>query len=404
MMLAYPETRWKVSGLPTRYVFDWKLLSAFSRAAAVVLMLFMGTSIAAAEADLIQESTLLDVEINGKAVKLEAFIVREAGTGAPLPIAIFTHGETPKTEVRARMKASNFRVLARDLARRGWLAVVVLRRGYGTSKVTGAPYKRPRCRNRDYGPSIEAHTDDLEAALKAIARRPDADSTRIVAMGLSAGGMAALNLGTRDVSGLKAVVNFSGGILTTVQGGRKPGPKTCRKADLVKWLSKLGNRQKVPTLWLYAENDKLFSPEFVRQMHAAYSQAGGDAELHQFSSVGKDGHYLLTHVDGVMQWLPAADEFFRKHALSTFDVAPMEAALAKFSLKERERAVAKRYYGRHSEKVLAISPSGSRVVAQFGANSLKEAEAKALDICKDKAGEECRILWRNFEVVSPEQP
>lgn len=374
------------------------------RIVVAVFALAVGSSIATAEADLIEENTLLDVEINGKAAKLEAFIAKEAGTTAPLPIAIFTHGETPKTEVRARMKAVNFRVLARDWARRGWLAVVVLRRGYGMSKVVGTPYKRPQCRNRDYGPSIEAHTDDLEAALKAIARRPGVDSTRILAMGLSAGGMAALNLGTRNFSGLKAVVNFSGGILTTVQGGKKPGPKTCRKADLVKWLARLGSKQKLPTLWLYAENDKLFSPKFVREMYSAYSQAGGDAELHHFGSVGKDGHSLLTHIEGVMNWLPATDHFLREHGLSTYDVAPMEAALAKFKLKERERAVAKRYYGRHSEKVLAISPSGSRVVTQFGANSIKDAEAKALNMCEDKAGEKCRILWRNFEVVSSRQP
>lgn len=356
-------------------------------------------SFALADEAIIEESAVLKVNIDGKPTELAVFIAKEAGAAKLLPIYVFSHGQFAKPEVRARMKVTNFRKHVRDFARRGWLAVFVLRRGYGPSKVVGDSYKIPNCRNRDYGPTIDASTDDLEAAIKEIAKRPDANADVVVASGISVGSLAALNLVTRDIPGLKAVINFSGGILTEVKSGKKPGRKTCRKADLITWFSNMGGKRQVPSLWLYAANDRLFSPDFVREMHSAFTAAGGDAELHQFGPVGKDGHHMVVELDGVLKWLPAVDGFFRKHGLSTYDVKPMEAALAKAKAGEKWNKVAQRYHGRYTEKALAISKSGSRITVEFGADSIETAEQKALAACVRKSGEVCRIVWRNFEVV-----
>ncbi len=370
----------------------------------VAASLLVWPAVTAGEESVIVEDKLLDVEIDGKATELEVFFAKEAGASAKLPVAIFTHGLFADPKKRARMKASNFRAMARDLARRGWLAAVVLRRGYGKSRVVGIDYKTPNCRNRDYGPAIDAQTDDLEAALKAITKRPDADPTRIVAMGISAGSMAALNLGTRELPGLKAVVNFSGGIRTTVAPGKKPGRKTCRQKDLVRWLGEAASKRRFPTLWLYAENDPLFEPEFVREMHKRYTESGGAAELRIFGPIGENGHLMFSDLEGILQWWPAVDAFFRQNGLSTYDAAPMEAALLEFNIGEKGQAVARRYHGRHTEKALAVSRSGSRVAAQFGADRLEAAEAEALRTCEKESGEECRILWRNFETVPDGKP
>lgn len=96
-----------------------------------------------------------------------------------------------------------------------------------------------------------------------------------MAVGISVGSLAALNLASGELPGLKAVVNFSGGILTVVHDGKEPGPDTCREEDLLRWLVELGDEQQIPSLRIYAENDRLFSPEFVDEMHAAYTNAGG---------------------------------------------------------------------------------------------------------------------------------
>ncbi|MGH6858923.1 MAG: serine aminopeptidase domain-containing protein [Phyllobacterium sp.] len=357
-----------------------------------------GMAAPAAEEALMVEETLLPVTIDGKAAKLDVLIAREPGAARPLPIALFTHGQTADPKVRARLKARNFSGIARDLARRGWLAVVVLRRGYGRSEVAGGKYRTPRCRNRNYRPSIDEQTDDLEAVLKAIGKRPDADPARILAMGLSVGGLTALNLATRDIPGLKATVSFSGGIVTSPAKGKKPGPKICRGEDLLRWLEQTGAKQKAPSLWLYADNDRLFSPDFIRRMDASYGKGGGKAQLHIFGPSGKDGHRMFGDRKAVLHWLPALDTFLRANRLPTFDPAPLEAALRPFNPGPGVRSIARAYHGRHAEKALAISPKGNWVATHYDADDPARAEGEALRNCNRISGETCRILWRNFDV------
>lgn len=366
---------------------------------ALLATLLTGVSGSLAEEDIVEETTVLHVEIDGKATELSVFIAKEAGAAKPLPIYAFTHGQFPAPEKRARMKATNFRMHARDFARRGWLAVFLLRRGYGPSKVIGANYKIPGCRNRDYGPVLDANTDDIEVAIREIAKRPDADVDVIVASGVSVGGLAALNLGTRNIAGLKAVINFSGGIKTGVLSGKKPGRKTCRQADLAKWFAKLGKKLRIPTLWLYAANDRLFDPDYVREMHSAFAESGGNSELHQFGPIGKDGHHMVVERDGMLNWLPAVDRFFRRNGLSTYDLVSMESALAKIKPGASFSPVVQRYHGRQTEKALAISNSGSKIVSEFGADRIEVAEQRALRACESESGEACRIVWRNFEAM-----
>ncbi len=47
-------------------------------------------------------------------------------------------------------------------------------------------------------------------------------------------------------------------------------------------MTGFGSRTRVPTLWLYAENDSLFGPELVRGMHEAYVKAGGRVDCRCF--------------------------------------------------------------------------------------------------------------------------
>ena len=62
---------------------------------------------------------------------------------------------------------------ARDLARRGWLAVVAMRRGYGGSD---GPASVPlTCASTSLLERFAADADDLQAVLAAVAKRPDAD-------------------------------------------------------------------------------------------------------------------------------------------------------------------------------------------------------------------------------------
>ena len=58
---------------------------------------------------------------------------------------------------------------------------------------------------------MNSDADDIEASIGAVTRRPDADPTKMIAIGESAGGAASLALGARNVPGLAAVINIAGG-------------------------------------------------------------------------------------------------------------------------------------------------------------------------------------------------
>ena len=146
----------------------------------------------------------------------------------PLPVALITHGKNSSgrtTGIRADMMLPQ----ARDLAARGWLAVAVIRRGYGQSDgIPGVARRRLHgVRDDDLVRGFDLEAEDLDAALKALALRPDADGSRAIAVGQSLGGGAVLALAARRPAGLLAVVNVSGGVW------RSTGRQRVRQRPLV---------------------------------------------------------------------------------------------------------------------------------------------------------------------------
>ena len=79
---------------------------------------------------------------------------------------------------------------ARDFAARGWLAVVVIRRGYGSSDglpgvSRGAAFME--CGSDQLARGFDVEADDLEGALNVITARPDADPSRVLLFAQSYG-------------------------------------------------------------------------------------------------------------------------------------------------------------------------------------------------------------------------
>ncbi|TIP45699.1 MAG: hypothetical protein E5X69_14735, partial [Mesorhizobium sp.] len=87
----------------------------------------------AKDPDFDESHGFLRVAINGKNYRLDSYSVKPADAKGPLPLALITNGTAgTAAEIRAENTAK-FEPRARDLAIRGWLAVVVIRRGYGRS-------------------------------------------------------------------------------------------------------------------------------------------------------------------------------------------------------------------------------------------------------------------------------
>jgi dienelactone hydrolase len=202
--------------------------------------------------DFIHENTFFRVAIGGSTFRLEGLTVKRADASGRLPIALITHGKAANLQSMLDLDAADYIGQAKDLASRGWLAVVVMRRGFGQSD---GPQASPvSCQSTSYVERFSADADDLAPTLDVIASRPDVDATHIVAIGVSAGGAAVMALSARSPKNLRAVINVSGVLRT----------ESCPKEDvLVQAFKDFGTKSRVPTLWMYAKNDSFFGPEVV---------------------------------------------------------------------------------------------------------------------------------------------
>jgi dienelactone hydrolase len=351
---------------------------------------------ARAENRLVVEDTFLSVDIKGEPYRLQALVVKEAGANKKLPVIMITHGQAAELEQREKVTPRSYQYLAREFARRGWLAVVVVRRGFGQSEGK-QPYFVRGCENGNFGAILEDQADDLQAAMTAIGRRHDADTNEMVALGVSVGGGTVLSLGARNPTGLKAVINFSGGI-KVVERPELP-PATCKAEDLMTTFADFGARSRVPSLWLYAENDSFFPAEYARRLHEAYVAKGGKTEFHMFEPIGKDGHDLIGNLDGAMHWLPAIDNFLRASLLQTYEQSAMDRAVRGLNDNSTVRRMLSQYHGRPAEKAFAMSQSNNYIQFSYGGSDIEAVSKHALEKCAEGAKEPCRIVLRNFEVM-----
>jgi len=277
----------------------------------------------APDAAVIENSDRLPVIIGSRDYALDALIVRRPGMDK-LPVALITHGANPGDPRAATTEWLTG--WAHDLAHRGWLAVAVMRRGYGKSEGEVAD-DAGTCTAPDVGRYLDAHADDLEATLRSIAQRPDADMDHVVAIGDSAGGAAVMALAARSSVRLSAVVNVSGGL------GRRLGPfrpdPACAQydSDLVWNFARFGSTAHMPTLWLYAENDSWFRPGLVGRLRAAFTGSGGKAGLVMLPPFQGDGHTMFFAPGGRQLLLPELDGFLRANGLPTWDEATFATLL-----------------------------------------------------------------------------
>jgi len=79
---------------------------------------------------------------------LEAMLIRPAGTKR-YPLALISHGSPRDAKAREGMAPNGLYAQAIEFARRGFAAVVVMRRGYGNSDGSYAENSGP-CARRDY--------------------------------------------------------------------------------------------------------------------------------------------------------------------------------------------------------------------------------------------------------------
>jgi dienelactone hydrolase len=249
---------------------------------------------------------------SGSGYSIAATILRPEGAG-PYGAVILNHGVSASARERARESSDLLINSAAVFARRGYVVVMPLRRGFGATG--GAMAEDPgSCANPDYFHAEANAADDVMAAYNYSRRLPYVDGSHMILAGQSAGGMVSVfTAGTRDPQGLVAVLSFAGG-----RGGdpdSTPGVP-CAVEPVARVFEALGKNIHVPVLLNYAANDLFFSPKVTRGWYERFNAHGANAEYVLQPPFGKDGHYLFTDTLGVRYWLPTVESFLARHGVA----------------------------------------------------------------------------------------
>jgi hypothetical protein len=208
-----------------------------------------------------------------------------------------------------------------------------------------------------------------------MATQPEVDASQVVSVGVSTGGFAQVALAANPPPGLKAAISFAGG-----RGGDGKGDN-CNLSGLISAFHDFGKHNKVPMLWLYAENDKWFPPKMSVEFEKAFHAAGGQDEFVMVPPDGEDGHGYYRHVSA---WSDRVEAFLKgKDLLPLSEVLPpppVPNVPAPAGLNDRGEEAFKRFLAGGPYR--AFATNGANVygfaVGQFDQES---ADKAALENC-----------------------
>lgn len=369
------------------------------------VLLGAGLSPALAQADGMDASlneTVIQVPKTGLfTIHLETTLYKPEGAG-PFPIAIINHGKAyGDSRFQARYRPAT---AARYFLQRGYAVVVPMRQGFSKS---GGTYVGGACNVESNG---RAQAGDVKAVLDYVTAQPWADKNNIVVLGQSHGGWTTLAFGAQAYPGVKALINFAGGL---------------RQENCAAWENNLARsaaayarETSLPSVWFYGDNDSYFNTATFHAMFDQYTAAGGKARLIAFGKFGADSHAMFGSRAGQPIWQPEVSRLLAsvglpsepQAAFSAFKMAgltpvPPPTAFAPLEdegklpyVKDTGRAGYKSYLTKLIPRAFAIGPDGAWGWADGGEDPLK----RALDSCARHDKKPCRLYSVDDMVVWPE--
>jgi dienelactone hydrolase len=309
---------------------------------------------------------------------LQAVVVR-LDDGQRHPLAAFIDG-TPEFSPRPML------YVARELARRGWTTVAVVRPGFGGSEGKEPP---PLCEG--YVMQANFASQALRETLRVMGQKPYIDPAVTMVIGHSTGGLGAVATTVKPPANLAAAINFAGNNGSQYLKGKLD--TVCNSTEVVNAFATFGRSSRIPMLWIYAQNDHHMGPALAQSYFKAFTNGGGMADFEMAPPLGEDGHGLYSMRDGAEVWTPYLDKFLADHHLafvtpsltiSVADVAPPDG------LGASGRAGFAAYLAAMPHKAFAMSSS------HWASASLRDstdmAATQAMSNCKGTDADPCKIV------------
>lgn len=326
---------------------------------------------------------------------IAATVLRPAGEGR-YGAVVLNHGTPGSATGRARESSELLINSAAVFARRGYVVVMPLRRGFGA---TGGEFAEDpgTCANPDYRKGEHNAADDVMVAYDYARTLPYVDGNRMILAGQSAGGIVSMYAaGTRNPQGLLAVLSFAAG-----RGGNpdfRPGVP-CAIEPVAQLLESIGKTVKVPVLLHYAANDHYFNEQTSRLWYQRFSAGGARAEYVLQPAFGRDGHYIFSEALGVRYWLPAVEQFLGKYNIPFERLDAAQPIIAVDRLPHISSDACRNLYRVFLEspapRAYAVSADGRCGFA----GGLADAADVAVRECKTNAKEACSLYAVDADVV-----
>jgi dienelactone hydrolase len=222
-------------------------------------------------------------------------------------VVLLNHGLPPDPAVRAAMQPTKCdNEAAQWFLSRGYLVVAGMRRGYGETGGVWAEGHGPACSAEGFVTAGKEGAHDIDALVNYATALPYARPDGVVVVGQSAGGWATDAYDSLPHPKVIAMVSMAGG-----HGSHQHNIANliCRPEELERAAGMFGVTASTPMLWVYTANDSFFAPDVAVAMHAAFTRAGGKAELIQPGPFGTDGHLLFFSRGGSAIWGPLMQRY-----------------------------------------------------------------------------------------------
>jgi dienelactone hydrolase len=219
------------------------------------------------------------------------------------PFLVLLHGRDGDPQHRARLALPIYPANLRYFAARGFAVLVPLRVGYGATAGPDVEFTGD-CNDKHYAAGVAAAVAETRELLRYVRRLPYVDAGRGLIVGESFGGVAAIAAAAAQLPGVTGVVNIAGG-----DGGdslHRPD-EPCRPDQLQATFAAYGAAARLPTLWLYSANDRLWGTRYPREWFAAFAAAGGRGSFMPLPADRNNGHYIFSR--NAAAWHPAFEAF-----------------------------------------------------------------------------------------------
>ena len=235
-----------------------------------------------------------------------AAIVFRAPGDTPRPLVIMNHHTSGDAARNAEPRHGVYPNSVAWFIERGYVVAVLHRRGYGLTG--GALADVFACASPNHVRAGRADAADIGSAVDALIQLPFIRKDGVIIVGQSTGGWASIAMAAENHPAVAGIINFAGGRRGTSGQTRE----VCAIDQLPRDAGYFGRRARTPSLWIYSENDRLFSPNLVKAMRDAYVGAGGKVEFSGLPAFGDDGHSLFPNPRGIPTWGPIVERFILK--------------------------------------------------------------------------------------------